>query len=249
MSKIKLQKAVQSAGIDSRRKIRQSIHEGKFKVNDKVVKDPNFLIDPALDAVRLKNKKLDIKPEATAYFILNKPYGVICTLDDPQGRPTIKEFITKIKERVYPVGRLDYNSEGLILLTNDGELTNFIISPRNQIPKLYLVKIKGTLKEAEAEKLKSKGIFMDGIRVKPLKIDFVRKTGKDNSWLNVAIIEGKKHILRKMFKYLGHPVEKLKRTAIGTFKLKKLPPGHWRELTEEEVAQFKKEYNFKTEID
>jgi len=244
---LKLQKAVQAAGFDSRRKIRQLIHEGKFKVNGKVVKDPNFPIDPRKDSVRLKNKELKIEIEHISYFIFNKPYGVISTLHDPQGRPTIKEFIAKIKERVYPVGRLDYQSEGLILLSNDGELTNFIISPRNKIPKQYRVKIKGVLTEAEITRLKTKGLFVDGMRIKPLNVRFIRKTARDNSWYNITIVEGKKHIIRKMFKYFGHPVEKLARTAIGTIKLGKLPNGHWRELTEEEISQFKKEYNFHPE--
>lgn len=245
MSKLKLQKAVQAAGFDSRRAIRKLIHEGKFKVNDRVVTDPNYLIDPDKDSIKLKNKKIEIKPEVISYFIFNKPYGVISTLNDPRGRPTIMEFIDKIKERVYPVGRLDYHSEGLILLTNDGDLTNFIISPKNKVPKLYRVKIKGILKEAEITKLKTKGLFVEGTRIKPLNISFIRKTKGNNSWYDITIIEGKKHILRNMFKYFGHPVEKLQRRAIGTIKLKKLPVGHWRELSTEEVSQFKKEYNFK----
>jgi len=244
---MKLQKAVQAAGFDSRRKIRELIHEGKFKVNGKVVKDPNFQIDPAKDSVKLRNKELKIEIENISYFIFNKPYGVISTLHDPQGRPTIKDYIVKIKERVYPVGRLDYQSEGLILLSNDGELTNFIISPRNTVPKQYRVKIKGVLTEAELIRIKTKGLFVEGMRIKPLNIRFIRKTTKNNSWYNITIIEGKKHIIRKMFKYFGHPVEKLTRTAIGTIKLGKLPTGHWRELTEEEVSQFKKEHHFPSE--
>lgn len=247
MTKTKLQKAVQAAGFDSRRNIRELIHEGKFKVNDKIIRDPNFLVDPEHDHVKLKNKLLAIKPEVISYFVFNKPYGVISTLHDPQGRPTLKEFITKIKERVYPVGRLDYQSEGLILLTNDGELMNFIISPRNKVPKQYRIKIKGVLKPEEITRLKTKGLVVDGVRIKPLDIRFIRKTKENNAWYSVTIIEGKKHILRKTFKYFGHPLEKLMRTAIGTLKLGKLPVGHWRELTEEEVAQFKKTYKFAPE--
>jgi 23S rRNA pseudouridine2605 synthase len=244
MSMMKLQKAVQAAGFDSRRKVRELIHEGKFKVNGKVVKDPNFPVDPRRDSIMLKNKELKIEIENIAYFIFNKPYGVISTLHDPQGRPTIKDYIAKIKERVYPVGRLDYQSDGLILLSNDGELTNFIISPRNAVPKQYRVKIKGVLTEAEIIRLKTKGLFVEGMRIKPLDIRFIRKTVRNNSWYNITIVEGKKHIIRNMFKYFGHPVEKLTRTAIGTIKLGKLPSGHWRELTDEEISQFKKAHRF-----
>ena len=244
MKEEKLQKVLQTAGIDSRRNIRQQIHEGRIKVNNQVVTDPNFLVNITSDTLRLDNQKLKLKKEKKSYYIFHKPYGVISTLHDPQGRTTIKDFLTAIRERVYPVGRLDYHSEGLLLLTNDGELTNFIISTKNRVPKVYMVKIKGILTDRERQQLKTKGIFLEGRRVKPLQIDFIKKTAQGNSWIRVTIIEGKKHIIRNLLKYTGHPVEKLKRTAIGTIKLKKVPAGHWRELTKEEVETFKKSYNY-----
>ena len=243
-NKLKLQKLIQAAGLDNRRNIRKQINEGKFKVNNRIVKDPNFLVDPNTDIIHLKNKILNTKIEKKTYFIFNKPLGVISSLYDPQKRPTIKVYIAKIRERVYPVGRLDFRSEGLMLLTNDGLLTHFIISPKNRVPKTYFIKIKGILTEEKKNQLKNKGIFLDGKRIKPLKIDLIKKTKNNNSWLNVTLIEGKKHIIRKLFKYSGHPVEKLKRTAIGTLQLKKLPSGHWKELTEEEIHTFKKKYHF-----
>lgn len=245
MAEEKLQKVLQAAGIDSRRNLRQLIHEGRIKVNNQVIDDPNFMVDITRDTVRLDDKKLKLKIEKISYFLLNKPIGVVSTLDDPQGRPTIKDLIGKIKERVYPVGRLDYNSEGLMLLTNDGELTNFIISPRNLIPKVYMVKIKGIIKDAERSRLTQKGVVVDGVRCKPVRIDFIKKTGQGNSWVRITLHEGKKHIIRNMLKYSGHPVEKLKRTAIGSFRLKKLPAGHWREITGEELEEFKKLYKYK----
>jgi 23S rRNA pseudouridine2605 synthase len=244
MSVEKLQKVLQVAGIDSRRKIRQQIHEGRVKVNNQVITDPNFPVDRGKDTLRLDDRKLKLKLEKTSYFIFHKPWGVISTLQDPQGRPTIKDYISGIKERVYPVGRLDYHSEGLILLTNDGDLTHFVISARNKIPKVYLVKIKGVLTGEERNQLKAKGIFLGDRRVKPLKVDFIKKTGQGNSWIRVTVIEGKKHVIRDLLKYAGHPVEKLKRTAIGTLQLKKLPVGQWRELSEDEVELFKKTYRF-----
>ncbi len=244
MKEEKLQKVLQTAGIDSRRNIRQQIHEGRIKINNRVVTDPNFLVDISSDTLRLDNRKLKLKKEKKSYYIFHKPYGVISTLHDPQGRTTIKDFLTAIKERVYPVGRLDYHSEGLLLLTNDGELTNFIISNDNKVPKVYMVKIKGIFTGEERKKLMNKGIFLEGRRVKPLQIDFIKKTARGNSWIRVTIIEGKKHIIRDLLKYTGHPVEKLKRTAIGTIRLKTLPTGHWRELTPGEVETFKKTYNY-----
>lgn len=245
MTKLKFQKCLQASGFESRRNIRKFISEGYFKVNNVYIKDPNFLVDLNKDIICFKNKKINIKLEKKSYFIFNKPYGVVSTLHDPQERPTIKDFIGKIKERVYPVGRLDFHSEGLILLTNDGDLTNFIISTKNKIPKTYLIKIKGTLSEEKKRKLETKGFFLDRVRTNPLKIDLIKKTKNDNSWLKVTIIEGKKHILRKIFKFSGHPVEKLKRITIGNINLKKTPPGQWRELEEFEINNFKKKYDYK----
>jgi 23S rRNA pseudouridine2605 synthase len=244
MTDDRLHKVLQAAGTDSRRNIRRYIHDGRIKVNNQVVTDPNQPVDIAKDSIRLDNIKLKLRVQKKSYFIFNKPYGVVSTLSDPQGRPTVKDFIGTIKERVYPVGRLDYHSEGLILLTNDGELTHFIISPGNKVPKVYHLKIKGILTEEEKKKLNTRGIFLEGKRVKPLQIDFLKKTPQGNSWIRVMIVEGKKHILRNIFKYIGHPVEKLRRTAIGTIQLQKLPSGHWRELTAEEVDVFKKTYNY-----
>ncbi len=247
MAEQKLQKVLQAAGLESRRTIRADIHDGKFKVNNRVITDPNFLVDISKDTIRLEERKLVLKIEKKSYFIFHKPLGVVSTLEDPQKRATITDFIAKIKERVYPVGRLDYNSEGLILLTNDGDFMNFIISVRNKIPKVYMLKIKGMLTDDERTKLKTKGVFLEGTRVRPLQIDFVKKTGHNNSWIRVTILEGKKHVLRKVFQYSGHPVEKLKRTAIGTFQLKSLPAGHWRELTSSEISFFKSTYGYTEE--
>ncbi len=242
---IGLQKFLQDAGYDNRRNIRNWINTGKIIVNSKKVKDPNFLIDPAKDKIMHGDKKLKLRIEKKRYYIFNKPYGVVATLSDPEGRVTIAEYIKKIKTRVYPVGRLDFHSEGLILLTNDGDLTNFIISPKNKIPKVYLIKVKGIPENELQKKMRTKGVIIDKVRVKPIQVSFVKKTGKGNSWLKVTIIEGTKHIVRKLFMYSGHPVDKLKRTMIGNIPIKKLLPGHYKELTIEEIESFKKKYNYK----
>lgn len=247
MTKEKIQKVLQAAGIDSRRNIRQNIHDGLIQVNNKTVTDPNFLVDITTDSIKVDGRRIKIKIEKKSYFILNKPYGVVSTLYDPEGRSTVKDFISGIKERVYPVGRLDYHSEGLILLTNDGDLTNFVISSRNKIPKVYMIKVKGMISEETLKELVSKGIFMDDRRIKPMEVEYLRKTAQKNSWYRVTIVEGKKHVVRNIFKYLGHPVEKLKRLAIGSIQLKKLPTGHWRELTEEEITEFKKSSKYTPE--
>jgi 23S rRNA pseudouridine2605 synthase len=243
MKEIKLQKFLQNCGLASRRDIRQRIHEGKFKVNRLTVTDPNFPVKINSDQIHYGKKLLKLMMQNKSYFIFNKPVGIVSTLADPQGRPTISSFITRIKERVYPVGRLDYNSDGLMLLTNDGDLANFIISAKNQVPKTYLLKIKGELSPATQKKLE-KGVFLEGERLNPFVIEPVKMTSSGNSWLKVTISEGKKHILRNAFKYSGHPVEKLRRIAIGNIMLKNLPLGQWRELADYEVAAFKKQYHF-----
>ncbi|MCX6556164.1 MAG: pseudouridine synthase [Candidatus Aminicenantes bacterium] len=243
MKEMKLQKYLQDCGLASRREIRQWIHEGKFKVNHRSVADPNFMIRVPGDQIHLGHKMLKLKLQPKSYFIFNKPVGIVSTLSDPQGRPTIRTFISRIRERVYPIGRLDYNSDGLILLTNDGDLANFIISAKNQVPKTYLLKIKGDLSETTQKRLE-KGVFLEGERLNPFVIEPVKMTSSGNSWLKVTITEGKKHILRDAFKYSGHPVEKLRRIAIGNIKLKNLPLGEWRELKDYEIAAFKKEYQF-----
>jgi len=220
------------------------IAAGEFTVNHRVTDDPNLLIDPGKDIVKYGKKRIGSVLEKKVYFLFNKPLGVISTLNDPQGRSAISDYIKGIRERVYPVGRLDYNSEGLILLTNDGELTNFIISPRNKIPKIYLVKIKGTLTPGEKEKLIRKGVFVDDRKVRAQAIEFVKKTQTGNSWVRVTIVEGKKHIIRKMFRFSGHPVDRLRRVQIGNFSLRGTPAGQWREITAEELDRFRKEYRF-----
>jgi len=242
-----LQKALQESGFSDRRTIRKAIHDGEIFINGQASTDPHLLINPAVDHIRHFNKKILIKIQKKSYFIFNKPTEVLSALSDNSSRKTLTEFISKIEERVYPVGRLDYHSEGLILLTNDGDLTNFMISPRNKINKSYLIKIKGKLDEAIKQKILDKGYVVDAVRIKPQKLDFIKTTKSGNSWWQIDIFEGKKHVVRNLFKYLGHPVSKLKRVSISTLKLKNLPVGHWRELTHEEVRLLKKEIAYTEE--
>ena len=245
MKFITLQKYLQDSGFDSRRNIRRIINEGKIKINGTVSMDPHRLIDPSRDRISCGNRALYLKMEKKVYFKFNKPAGVVSTLNDPQQRLSLKEYLKKINQRVYPVGRLDFHSEGLLLLTNDGEFTNFIISVKNRIPKVYLVKVKGIIPENKLKVMKTRGKLIDGSKVKPKDIRFIRKTKNNNSWLAITLIEGKKHVVRKFFGYSGHPVVKLKRTTIGNIHLKRLSPGHWSELSAEEIASFKKKYNFR----
>jgi len=243
MSASELQKILQQAGTADRRRIRRWIQQGRLKVNGRAVRDPHAIVRVGIDAITLDDEPLDVHPEKKSAFLFHKPTGVVSTLADPQRRPTVADFITGIRERVYPVGRLDFHSEGLMLLTNDGELANFILSPQQRVPREYLIKVKG-IPERETIRKLERGIHLQGRRLLPFSVSPLRRTGQGNSWLHVTIHEGKKHILRDAFKYSGHPVEKLKRIAIGTFRLKNIPAGHWRELTAAELRFFKKTYRY-----
>jgi len=238
MSPVTLHRLLQSSGFDSRRRIRRGIADGEFTVNGKVVTDPNFAVEPGRDEIRFQGRRLKLAAEPLVYFLLNKPRGVVSTLSDPGHRPTIKDLISGIPERVYPVGRLDYNSEGLIMLTNDGALMKKVITPANRVPKQYLVKIRGDLKESDRRRLLEKGIHLEGLRVRPLEITPVRRTAGGHSWLTLTIAEGRKHVVRKLLRFTGHPVERLRRLSIGSLKLKGIPPGHWREITADELKTF-----------
>jgi 23S rRNA pseudouridine2605 synthase len=245
---IELQKALQESGFADRRTIRKAIHDEEITVNGHPCTDPHKLINPENDHVKYQGKKVQIKIQNRVYFIFHKPTEVLTALTDESSRKTLAEFISGIEERVYPVGRLDYHSEGLILLTNDGDLTNFMISPRNKINKSYQIKIKGKLDEAVKDKILARGFVVDAVRIKPQNLIFLKPTKSGNSWWQIDIFEGKKHVVRNLFKYLGHPVSKLKRIAIGPIKLKNLPSGHWRELTRDEVRLLKKEIGYTEQV-
>lgn len=234
----RIQKILARAGIASRRKAEELIREGRVLVNGQVA-TLGMKADIEKDYIKVDGK-LVIKPEPKVYIMLNKPKGVLTTLEDPEGRPTIKELIRGVKFRVYPVGRLDFYSEGLLLLTNDGELAYRIIHPSHKVPKTYLVKVKGIIDEKDIEKLR-RGIMLEDGLTAPAKIKRIRmpKTEK-NSWLEVTIHEGKKRQIRRMFQRVKHPVLKLKRIKVDGLLLGDLPPGQWRYLTPEEVKRLKK---------
>ncbi len=238
MTKIRLQKIIADAGIASRREAEKLIQEGCVTVNGKLITELGFKADPLEDAIKV-NGKLIKKPENLVYIAFNKPKMVMCTTSDPEGRQTIYDIIgSKVKERVFPVGRLDYHSEGLILLTNDGELALRLTHPKHKVDKVYEVKVKDVPDEEKLDKLR-KGIYLEEGKTLPCQISFIKKT-KENCWLSVILKEGKRQQIRRMFMRIGHPVMKLKRVAIGPLKLGKLPIGSFRYLTEKEVSQLKK---------
>jgi len=235
---IRLQKIIADAGIASRREAENIIREGRVTLNGKVVTEMGTKADPGSDHIKVDGKLINFKPINLAYIIVNKPKKVMCTVDDPEGRETILDLIKpKMKERLWPVGRLDYHSEGLVILTNDGELTLRLTHPRYKVGKVYEVKVKDVPSEEKIERLR-KGVYLEDGKTKPCQIGFMEKT-KDNSWFRVVLHEGRKQQIRRMFMSVSHPVMKLKRVEYGPLKLKKLPSGEFRFLTEDELRELR----------
>ena len=237
----RLQKIIAHAGFASRREAEAMIREGRVTVNGRVVTELGSKADPKTDHIKVDGK-LITRAETHRYILLYKPKEVMTTVEDPQGRRTVIDLVRGIRERIYPVGRLDFHSEGLVLLTNDGELAYKVSHPKHGSVKTYHVKVRGIPEQRLIDKLE-RGITIDGKRTLPCEIAQMKTTGKlagksedeGNSWYEVKLREGRTQQIRKMFQAVGHPVSKLRRVAIGPLADPKLTPGVWRELTPKEV--------------
>src|SRR5882724_9099638 len=235
----RLQKIIAAAGVASRRTAEKLISSGAVQVNGQVVTELGSKADPETDHVRVNGKLLH-GAQRHHYLLLNKPKGYVTTMSDPEKRPTVMDLIRGVKGRVYPVGRLDYASEGLLLLTNDGELAHRLMKAASHVPKTYVVKIAGTPSEEELARLRQ-GLFIPsktGRRVKtaPAKISVIREA--NNPWYEITLIEGRNRQIRYMFEEIGHHVEKIKRVRYGSLQLD-VHPGEFRRLTAQEVARLK----------
>ena len=233
----RLQKIIAHAGVASRREAETMIAGGRVTVNGRPVTELGTKADPARDHIKVDGK-LITGAETHRYILLYKPKEVMTTVDDPQGRVTVIDLVRGIRERIYPVGRLDFHSEGLVLLTNDGELAYKVSHPTHGSVKTYSVKVRGVPEERLLDKLR-RGITLEGKRTLPCQIERIKTTGRSddegNSWFEVKLREGRTQQIRRMFQAVGHPVTKLKRVAIGPISDPKLSPGVWRELTPGEV--------------
>ena len=233
----RLQKIIAHAGYASRREAEAMMREGRITVNGRTVTELGSKADPDRDHIKVDGK-LITRAEDHRYILLYKPKEVMTTVEDPQGRRTVIDLVRGVRERIYPVGRLDYHSEGLVLLTNDGELAFKVSHPKHGSVKTYNVKVRGVPEERIVDKLR-RGITIEGKRTLPCEIAAIKTTGKNaeegNSWWEVKLREGRTQQIRKMFQAVGHPVSKLKRVAIGPIADPKLMPGVWRELTKHEV--------------
>jgi len=237
----RLQKILAEAGIASRRKAEEMIREGRVTVNGKVA-EIGMKADPEVDYIKVDGRLISgpgLRGPKSVYLIFNKPRGVVTTLFDPEGRPTVKDFLKGVKYRVYPVGRLDYDSEGMLLLTNDGDFANAILHPSRMIPKTYLVKVKGIIENDDIEKLR-RGVRLEDGMTMPANVKIVRRLD-NNSWLEITIYEGRKRQVRRMLERVGHPVIRLKRIGIDGLRLGDLKSGKFRYLTPEELRMIKRE--------
>ena len=230
----RLQKVIANSGFTSRRKAEELIKEGKVKVNGKIIKELGTKVSYddsiIIDGVLLK------KEENKEYYLLNKPRGVISSVSDDKNRKTVVDLI-ETETRIYPIGRLDYDTTGLILLTNDGELTNILSHPNNNIEKTYIAKIEGILSKENIDALK-KGIIIDGRKCKPFRFKVRKKDlEKNTSMVEITIVEGRNHIVKKLFHELKHEVIKLKRESYAFLTLDNLKSGEYRMLSIKEVKR------------
>jgi 23S rRNA pseudouridine2605 synthase len=229
---VRLQKVIADSGLASRRKAEELIAQGRVTVNGQVVCELGTRVDPEKDHVKVDGRHLKPPPPQT-FVMLNKPKNIVCTMSDPGGRGSIADLLPGVRVRVFPVGRLDFDSEGLMLLTNDGEIAQLLLHPRHHVPKTYLIKVKGMLAPEHIEALEN-GVTLDDGRTGPA---IVKKVGKatENSWLEITIFEGRKHQVKRMLDAVHHPVLKLKRVKFGPLSLGDLPTGHYRYLTDREA--------------
>jgi len=229
---IRLQKIIAGSGLASRRKAETLIAAGRVTVTGKVVTEQGTKVDPARDHVKVDGKHLSAA-QPFVYLMLNKPKHVMSTLEDPGGRPTVKDFIRGVSVRVFPVGRLDFESEGLMLLTNNGDLAQALLHPRYHVPKTYLIKVKRVLTDDEIRQLE-RGVKLEDGMTGPAQVKKIKKA-EQNSWLEVTIREGRKHQVRRMLESVGHPVIRLTRVKMGPLSLGRLEPGEFRFLTDREA--------------
>jgi len=232
----RLQKLLAHAGVTSRRRAEQLIVEGRVTVNGAVITELGSKADPESDHIKVDGKRVGA-PERPVYLAMNKPRNIMSTVSDPEGRATVMNLLRGVKARVYPVGRLDYQSEGLLLLTNDGEFAKRITSAATHVTKTYLVKVNGPLTEEQEEKFR-RGVPLSGKMTAAAGIRIMQRT--ENPWYEVRLIEGRQNQIRMMFKHFGRLVEKLRRVKIGFLELGAMPPGEFSHLTPGEVARFRK---------
>src|SRR5437870_5096815 len=229
----RLQKILAHAGVASRRKAEQLIEAGHVSVNGKTVRELGSKADLDEDVIQVDGRTIR-EEQDKVYYVLYKPAGVVTTLSDPENRETIKKYIEHIPERVYPVGRLDYDVEGALIVTNDGELAHLLMHPRFGVPRTYLAKVHGVPAEEQIERLR-KGVRLEDGRAKALEAELHSRTPK-NTWVRVVVAEGRQHLVKRLMEAVGAPVQKLFRADYGGVGVAGMRPGEVRELSKVEIA-------------
>ena len=233
---VRLNKYIADAGICSRRKADELIGNGNVKVNGAVMKELGYQVEDG-DVVMVNGKKIEIAGKKV-YVVVNKPLGYITSMDDDKDRKTVAELVSDIPERLFPVGRLDYNTSGLLIMTNDGQLTYTLTHPKHEVYKTYIAKVAGVLSDARIAKLR-KGVDIGGFITSPAKVKVIKQMPR-HAIVEISIREGKNRQVRKMFAAVGNKVQELQRVSIGDIKLGRLMEGHYRKLNREEIEYLKK---------
>ena len=232
---MRLNKYIADAGICSRRKADELIKNGGVKVNGAVVREPGMQVEGG-DVVQVNGKTIEGVGKKI-YVAVNKPVGYITSMDDDRDRPTVAELVTDIPERLFPVGRLDYNTSGLLIMTNDGQLTYTLTHPKHEVYKTYIAKVAGVISEARIAKLR-RGVDIGGFITSPASVKVIKQMPR-HAIVEISIREGKNRQVRKMFAAVGNKVQQLERVAIGEIKLGRLMEGHYRKLNREEIEYLK----------
>ena len=230
---VRLQKAIADAGVTSRRKAEKLIEEGLVSINGRIVTRLGTQVDPERDAIKVDGKRIRTCRQLPVLYALYKPKNCVTTMNDPQGRDTIANYFPRGKKRLFPIGRLDYDSEGMVLLTNDGDLAQRISHPSGHVWKRYFVKIKGKILPSDIAALTG-GPTIDGKRRQPVRIKLLHYVN-EKSWLLVSLQEGVKHHIKKMFASVGFQVQKIKRYSVGGIELKDMRPGEIRRVSQKEI--------------
>jgi 23S rRNA pseudouridine2605 synthase len=235
----RLQKILAQAGVASRRAAEGLIEAGRVRVNGRIVSELGASADARKDAIELDGKRVTL--ERPVYFVFHKPRGMVTTIRDPEGRPHLGEVIAAMGARVYPIGRLDFHTSGVLLVTNDGELTDALLHPRKDVPKTYVAKVRGQVAIAELDALRHGVVLDDGTKTKAAEV-FVLREEERNTWLQITLFEGKNRQIHRMGDAIGHPVLRLARTEFAGISAEGLRPGQWRPLEPRELEKLKKTY-------
>jgi 23S rRNA pseudouridine2605 synthase len=232
----RIQKILAQAGIASRREAEKLILDGRVMVNGRVVDTVGAKADSSIDHIKVDGKRIG-GFESKVTLLLNKPRNYLSTVEDPQERPTVMDLCKTMRKRVYPVGRLDFDAEGLLLLTNDGELANILTHPRYETPRTYLAKVIGVPEGKDLDRLK-RGVMLEDGRARVVSCAVFGEKEK-HSWVRVVVTEGRNHLVKRIFSAIGHPILKLKRVGFGPIQLGNLPIGQFRYLTPEEIEKIR----------